>query len=628
MSSKKFFLMFVLITVLSLVAAQCGSAPVPTAAPKAEPTKEEAKVEPTKEEAKAEPTKEEVKPESEKITLDTIVGTEPRSFDPSKATETTSIFFIRQMFVGLAAFDEKANVIPSLATEWKSSTDGLKWTFKLRNDIHWVHRSTDGKYEDLGIVKAQDVVYGVKRTLAPDTASEYAYVLYLIQGAEEFNTAGAAAATEPVTDTKTMTETVVATPTVDIKQLADNVGVKAIDDTTVEFTLKQPAGYFPNIAAMWVTFPMPEKAITEYGEKWTEAGNIVTNGPYTLKEWQHQASVYIEKNPLWVDAAKVQIEVFGGPINQEASTAMAMYEKNDIDIMADPGWPTPLADLDRIKGDPELSKELFIAPRLCTYYYGFINTKPPFDNVKVRKAFSAAIDRESLIKSVTKGEQLPAHSFAPPGIFGNVADNKAIGSYMIMDKYADQVTEAKKLLAEAGYPDGAGLNVKLMHNTSEDHAQIAQAIQSMWIEAFPKAKITIENQEFAVYLTTLLPATADADKPDIYRMGWCADYPDSNNWLNEVFHSKSVQNYSKFYNKDFDKLLEDAAFESDPTKRLKLYEQAEKVFMDEAGIAPIYYYTYVNMYKPWVKIVRSPVTGDPVDKWTIDWAAKKAARGK
>ncbi len=632
MSSKKIFLLFVLITILSLVAAQCASAPAPTAAPKAEPTKEEAKKEePKKEEVKEEPKKEEAKKEpkkeepkaGEKVTVDTVIGTEPRSFDPSKATENTSIYFIRQMFLALTAFDEKANVIPSLATEWKASADGLKWTFKMRSDIHWVHRTADGKYEDLGAVKAQDVVYGVRRTLDPATASEYAFVLYLLQGAEEFNTAGAPAATEAVTNTA------VATPTVDIKQLAENVGVKAIDDTTVEFTLKQPAGYFPNIAALWIASPMPQKAIEQYGEQWTEAGNIVTNGPYTLKEWQHQAAVYIEKNPLWVDAAKVQIDVFGGPINQEASTAMAMYEKNDIDVMADPGWGVPLADLDRVKGDATLSKELTIKPRLCNYYYGFINTKPPFDNPKLRKAFSAAIDRKSLIKNVTKGEQRPAHSFAPPGIFGTVADNKEIGAYMVMENYADQVKEAQKLITEAGYPDGAGLNVKLMHNTSEDHAKIAQAIQAMWQEAFPKAKLTIENQEFKVFLDTLLPGAPDENKPDIYRMGWCADYPDSNNWLNDVFNSKSVQNYSKFLNPEFDKLVEQAAFESDPAKRLKLYEQAEKIMMDDnAAIAPIYYYTYVDMFKPWIKAVRSPMTGDPIDQWTIDIAAKKAARGK
>ena len=150
---------------------------------------------------------------------------------------------------------------------------------------------------------------------------------------------------------------------------------------------------------------------------WTEAGLIVTSGPYTLREWSHGAEIYIEKNPLWVEADDVQVEIFGGPIIQEASTAQALYENNEIDMMADPGWGPPLPDMDRIKADPQLSEELFIAPRTCTYYYGFVNTKPPFDDPQVRKAFAMAMDRQSLIDNVTKGEQVPAHSFAPPGIF-------------------------------------------------------------------------------------------------------------------------------------------------------------------------------------------------------------------
>jgi oligopeptide transport system substrate-binding protein len=337
----------------------------------------------------------------------------------------------------------------------------------------------------------------------------------------------------------------------------------------------------------------------------------------------------LEKNPLWVKADEVQIELFGGPIIQEASTAMALYENNELDMVADPGWPVPLADLDRVKADPVLSEELRIAPRLCTYYYGFVNSKPPFDDVQVRQAFAMAIDRQSLIDNVTKGNQKPAHSFAPPGIFGNVADDFSIGAFLVEEDYGQQVAEAQALLAEAGYPEGEGLDVLLMHNTSEDHAQIAQAVQAMWQEAFPQAQVTIENQEWAVYLKTLLPESPDEEKPNIYRLGWCADYPDANNWLNEVFNSKSGQNYAKFFNEEFDALVEEAAFEPDPARRQELYQQAEEIFINqEVAIAPIYYYTYVRLYKPWVSPVIGPVGGDPVAEWTIDWEAKQAARGE
>ncbi len=621
--SKKLILMVVVMAMLGAIAVACGAQPAPekvveTVVVTKEVQGETVTVVETVEVVKTvEVEKEVVKevapedPDAGRVRLDTVIGTEPPSLDPSLATDTTSIFFIRQMFVGLASFDENANVIPSLAKDWTVSDDGLEWTFNLRDDIHWVHRDPNtGEFEDLGPVTAQDVEYGVKRTLDPNTASDYAYVLYIIKGAEEFNTA------DPNAE--------------NFAELRDAVGVEALDDVTVKFTLKEPAAYFPSIAAMWVTFPLPQETIETYGDNWTEAGLIVTNGPYTLREWSHGSEIWIEKNPLWVDADKVQIELVGGPIIQEASTAMAMYENNEIDMMADPGWGPPLPDMDRIKADPELSQQLFIAPRLCTYYYGFVNTKPPFDDPRVRKAFAMAIDRQSLIDNVTKGEQRPAHSFAPPGVFGNVADDMEVGGFLVMDDYAEQVKQAQELLAEAGYPEGEGIDALLMHNTSEGHAQIAQAIQAMWQEAFPKANITIENQEWAVYLKTLLPESPDEEKPNIYRLGWCADYPDENNWVNEVFNSKSGQNYAKYNNPKFDELVEQAAFEPDPEKRKELYKQAESIFINEdMAIAPIYYYTYVRLYKPWLtKVVVSPVSGDPIAEWEIDWAAKQAARGE
>lgn len=550
--------------------------------------------------------------DADRVRLDMVVGTEPPSLDPALATDSSSIFFIRQMFVGLTAFDQEANVVPALATDWSVSDDGLEWTFNLRDDIHWVHRDPNtGEFSDLGAVTAQDVVYGITRTLDPNTASDYAYVLYPIEGAEALNTADPAAE--------------------DFAEIAAGLGVSAPDETTVVIRLTAPAAYFPSIAGMWVTFPQPQAAIEQWGSNWTEAGLIVTNGPYTLREWTHGASIELEKSPLWVNADDVQIELFGGPIIQEASTAMALYENNEIDMMSDPpGWGPPLPDMDRIRADTQLSEDLLIAPQLCTYYYGFVNSKPPFDDVNVRKAFAAAIDRQSLIDNVVKGGQLPAHSFAPPGIFGNVAADTSIGDFMIQSSYGDQVAEAQALLAEAGYPEGEGLDIVLAHNTSESHAQIAQAVQAMWQEAFPQANINIENQEWAVYLKTLLPEAPDAEKPNIYRLGWCADYPDSNNWLNEVFNSKSGQNYAKFNNPEFDALVEEAAFEADPAKREELYRQAEEIFINEnVAIAPIYYYTYNRLYKPWLTNVEiSPVTGDPIANWRIDWEAKKEARGE
>ena len=215
---------------------------------------------------------------TEPVVLDTVFTTEPPSLDPSLGTDSQSIWSIRQMFMGLTGFDEKAEVVPGLATEWSVSEDGLTWTYKMRDDVKWVkYNKETGAIEEVGPVTAQDVEYGVKRTLDPNTASDYSYVLYVLQGGEEFNTADPAAA--------------------NFQELKDAVGVKALDDTTVQFTLKSPAGYFPSITGLWVTFPQNQAAVEAGGAAWADAGSIVTNGPYTLESWEHGASLSMIKNP-------------------------------------------------------------------------------------------------------------------------------------------------------------------------------------------------------------------------------------------------------------------------------------------------------------------------------------------
>ncbi len=552
------------------------------------------------------------------VTLDACVGTEPPTLDPALATDSTSIWFIRQMFVGLLGFNEKAEVVPALATEWKASADGLKWTYKMRTDVPWVaYNPGTGQVTQVVdsnkkpvMVTARDVEYGVKRTLNPRYASQYSYVLYTIKGGEAFNTA----------DFKKLTEA-------DIKKLEDAVGVKALDDSTVEFTLTSPAGFFPAITAMWVTFPQYAPIIAQKGDRWSEPGMIVTNGPYTLKEWAHQSRIAVLKNPFWPDAKNVQIEVIQGPIITSESTCMQMYEKGEIDMMSYPGWDVPLPDRDRVRKDPKLSKELYIKERMSTYYYGFLNTRKPFDNPLVRKALSAAIDRRTLVETVTKGGERPAHTFIAPGLFGSTAEDMTIAPYLL--DYKDGLAKAKDWMKQAGYPDGQGLSVRLGHNVSEAHAQIAQAIQAMWKQAFPKADIRIETQDWAVFLKTLAPTAPDAEKPDVYRMSWNSDYPDANNWVNEVFGPQSGQNYAKYKNDKFTELVLSAAVESDPAKRIALYKQAEQIFIDQdMGIAPIYHPTFFRVFKPYLtEHPLNPVTGDPVSTWKLDWAAKTAARG-
>ncbi len=532
-------------------------------------------------------------------TLDWNLSTEPPTADPALATDTTSVFVDTQLFQGLATFDEKANVVPALATKWEVSDDGLTWTFHMRKDGVWVkYNPAKNQFKELGPVTAFDVEYGVKRTLDPKTASDYAYVLYIIKNAEGFNEG-------TITD-------------------SSKVGVTAVDTYTVQFTLEHPAGYFPAIAGMWVTDPQPKDAIQAHGDRWTEPGFIVSNGPFALKEWVHDDHMVFVRNPKWFgwkNPKAGNIQVINAYMVNEATTAMSMYQNNELDVTS-----PPLSDMDKVKTDPVLSKQLVIAPVLCTYYYGFVNTKKPFDNPDVRRAFSAAIDRQGLIDNVLKGGQKPAHTFAPPGIFGAPINDKNIAPWAL--DYTLGKKMAKEWLAKAGYPDGKGFpDVTLMYNTSQGHAKIAQAIQQMWKDVL-NVNVTLENQEWKVYLKTMLPSSPDDEKPQIYRLGWCADYPDENNWVNEVFNSKSDNNWAKYNNPEFDKIVKEAEKSSDPETRKQLYDKAEKLLVDtDAAIAPIYYYTRVTLTKPWLKRTFGSQPGlEHVWKWSVDMSAKLAAK--
>jgi len=561
-------------------------------------------------EVTAEPT--EAPEEEQPITLNWNLATEPPQVDPALSTDTTSVQVDEMLFLGLTDFDdETGEVIPELATDWSSNEEGTVWTFNMRDDVPWVrHDPATGETEVITdedgnpvMVNAHQVENAVKRTLNPETGSDYAYVLYIIEGGRAFNTGEE---TDP-----------------------DTVGVEAIDDYTVEFTLRQPAGYFPGIASMWVARPVYQPVIDEWGARWIEPGFIVTNGPYVMDEWQHQDSMVLVKNPHYYDADTVQIERVEAVMITEASTAMALYENNELDSVG-----PPLEEMDRIREDPELSEQLHIAPDLCTYYYGFTNNKPPFDDPLVRKAFSAAIDRQSLVENVTKGGQLPANTFAPEGIFGNAAQDPDIAPWLLNPEEGQEM--AQEWLAEAGYPDGEGFpTITLMHNTSEGHRAIAEAIGSMWSSTLG-VDIEIQNQEWGVYLDTIEKSTPLAEMPHVWRLGWCADYADQNNWVHEVFNCEEGANRlrrncvdetcSACEPSEFDQITEEAGKLTDQSQREELYYQAEKILSEEeAAYAPIYYYTIVRLNKPWLNRTYQALGGEHWDKWTIDWEAKLEA---
>jgi oligopeptide transport system substrate-binding protein len=536
------------------------------------------------------------------------------TLDPALGTDTSSIQIAIETFVGLTRADEVTNIVaPGMAKSWDIDATGTIYTFHLRDDVPWVKynpetakvekvKGCDGKVR---MVNANDFAYGMLRTLNPVTASDYAYVLgFALVGGNEYN-AGEAG--------------------------PEAVGVKVVDNTTLELTFKEAAAYNAAIAGMWVGYAQPkwiiegDECTTALGDRWTETGNFEGYGPFAMKEWVHDSDITLIANPFWPGTTEVPQSKISEVnwVFLDESPAFAEYEAGNLDVV-----PAPLADLDRIKTDPVLSKEFKISPYFCTYYYGFNTTAPFTDDVRVRRALSMAIDRQSLIDNVTKGEQTPAQWFSRPGLAGapTLEDHPDLG---VKTDPAAAKASLQEYLDEKGIT-AADVDITLMYNTSEGHQKIAEAIQQMWKDTLG-IDVKVVNQEWQVFLDTI----RSADTPQVYRLGWCLDYADANNFIREVFVLGGSANPSDpndptkpfggvtWFNPTFEAKVLEAAKELDPAKRVEMYAEAENILVwEDAVMAPIYWYTKLDLTKPYV--TRTWATGghEHIEKWDIDTAAK------
>jgi len=468
------------------------------------------------------------------------LGTEPPSLDWSLATDHVSFNVISNLMVGLTEFDKDLKPAPVIAKSWDFQDGGKKIVFHLRDDVQW----SDGKK-----VRAQDFEYSWKRLLNPKTASQYAYILFDVANAQEYNEGK-------------------------VKE-ASSVGVQAPDDQTLIVTLRHPASYFLAITTFEVTYPQRQDIIEKFDTRWTEPGNIVTNGPFRLQTWRHENQIELSANPTFF-RGKPSLENVTMYMVNEKTTAVTMFEQGNLDFIDDHSIPP----LDK----PRLSKMsgYKLVPQLRGEYYSFAVDRKPFDNPQVRKAFAMAIDRDVLPK-ILQGGQTPATSWVPPGM---LAHNPEIGLKFNPD-------EARRLLKEAGYPDGKGLPpIVLGYNTDEEKKLVAEAIQSMW-QKHLGVVVQIENQEWKVFLKKL-----QNDPFPVFRSGWGADYPDPDNFM-KLFTSNSGNNHGRWKNPRYDQLLELAARELDPKKRTQIYDEAQKILSEtDAAIVPLYWKAEATILNP------------------------------
>lgn len=498
-------------------------------------------------------------------------GAEPESLDPHKVSGVPESNIIRQLLVGLTSTDANGNTVPGMAESWESA-DNKVWTFKIR----------DAKWSNGDPVTAQDFVYSFQRLVNPETASPYATYLAAVK-------------------------VVNAQDIVDGKAKPDTLGVKAIDDKTLEITLSEPVPYLPDTLIHTSVKPVNQKAVEQHGDKWTAVGNYVANGAYNLKDWQVNERIVLERNASYYDDANTTINTVTLLAIPSEVTDVTRYKAGEVDVTAD---SLPSEQFKQLRS--ELGEQIKVQPKLCTYYYEFNHTKAPFDDVRVRKALSLALDRDIITDNILAQGQTVAYQFTPNSIAGMKDYEPA---WKAWDK-AKRIEEAKKLLNEAGFNESNPLRFELLYNTSEAHKKLAVAAASFWKDSLGFVEVSLDNQEWKTYLET-----RRMQKHQMSRGGWCADYNEASTFLN-TFISTDSSNYGKYNSPDFDRLM-NSTLGADVTveQRAELYRQAEAVLDKDSATIFVYHYVSPRLVKPYVLGYSD---NDPQSTWQVkDWKIAK-----
>ena len=475
-------------------------------------------------------------------------GTEPSGIDPHIVTGVPEHKILLALLEGLVIFNPQNNgVLPGVASEWVISEDGLTYTFIFNPEAKW----TNGES-----VKPEHFVYSWKRILSPELGAQYADMLYVIKNAESFHKG-------------------------QIKDFS-KVGVSVFENKLV-VTLENPTPYFLNILTHYSTWPVHPETVEKFGgmtsrnNKWTRVNNFIGNGPFKLDSWEINKSLKVSRNDLYWgnDSNKINgIEFL--PIDNEL-TQDRLFRSGGIHLAN----TVPTEKIIRYR--EERPKELVEHNYFGTYYYRINTNKSPLNDVNFRKALSLSIDRDLIVKSILKGNQKVSYSFTPPD------EN----SYNPSTKLEFNPVKAKLLFKESGY-DINNQPLEVLYNTSEGHQKIAQAIQEMWKKHLG-LNVILTNVDWKVYL-----ARETQGEFDISRAGWIGDYPDPFTFLDMMVTDRG-NNKTGWSNAKYDEILNNAASQISTTKRYQLYEEAEKILIDELPVIPLYTYTRTYLLSERVK---------------------------
>ncbi len=473
------------------------------------------------------------------------LGTEPELRDPGVMAGVPDGRFARMVFEGLVVPDPRTlEPRPGQAYRWERSDDGLVYTFHLRPGLRW----SDGTP-----ITSRDFAWSWRRVVTPATASRNASLFYAIRGAEDFHKGTLADSTQ--------------------------LGIVTPDDSTLVVTLAQPTAYFLFLTTFYTYMPVPRHVIEEHGLRWTLPKHLVGNGAFRWTYWrQNDHYEFVPSENYW-DRANVRLEKVVAYTVDDLNTSTNLYKSGAVDW--NPSGYIPSQYLSHMKPYADYRAGRYQG----TYFYSVNTTRPPLDNVWVRRALTMAIDRESISRDLLKGSREPWGRITPLGYPGYIGPKQV----------AYDPARAREALAKAGFPGGKGFpRVTLLFNTSEDHRRIAEAIQAMWKRDLG-IDIELTNQEWGSYLqaTTTL-------QYDVARRAWIGDYLDPNSFL-QMLVTGDGNNRSGWSDKRFDSLVRGAAKLLDPAARFAMLAEAESVAIDQAPYLPIYHYSTTELLKPWVR---------------------------
>ena len=476
-------------------------------------------------------------------------GAEPQGLDPHIVTGVPEHHVIQALFEGLVLKNPYTlEVEPGLAASWDISEDGRVYTFHLQENASWSNGDP---------ITAEDFRWSWERALTPALGNLYNYMLFPVVNAQAF----AEGLIEDFSE----------------------VGVRVLDEHTLEVSLNEPTPYILQLFDHYSTFPVHRGTIEAFGSptdrfsQWARLGNIVTSGAFELTEWDLNSHIRVEKRESYWDSANVSLNAIVFYPTENLTTEERMFRDGQLHRTGD-------IPLDKVPVYlAESPESIEIAPYIGTYYYMINTTKAPFDDARVRKALAMSLDRELLVETVLEGIVDPAYGVVPPGTLG----------YNPPKTFDFDPEGARALLAEAGFPNGEGFpSFDILYNTQESHRKIAVAIQQMWAQHLGVA-VGLVNQEWKVYLST-----QENMAYDVSRRGWIGDYVDPNTFL-DMFITDGGNNKTGFSDARYDQIIfQDAPASTSREERYALFEEAERILLEQMPIIPIYTYKSKHLRVP------------------------------